>query len=279
MTETFCGKDCDLCQEKQSGACRGCKEGPGRRFGGNCSIADCCRDKYHANCDTCQEAMSCTKRQQKDQMPQIRIAEAAAKDEKEAQKREKAKVLGKWLWILFWLLVPNIIAGIMSNENLKPINPTMYYFGTVLGIAVEVVYCIILFKLRHIEEKYGRAAICTIAGVVMAVIGLLLPDEFLVFAVLFLLATTAVSLASSYFLYYGHAAVLEDFDVELSEKWKALWKWQIICLCGAVAGICLLFLWILGALLVIASAIGIIVISIVQLVYLYRMAELFREYT
>ena len=279
MTETFCGKDCDLCQEKQSEACRGCKEGPGRRFGGNCSIADCCRDKYHANCDTCQEAMSCTKRQQKDQMPQMRIAEAAAKEEKEVQKREKAKVLGKWLWILFWLLIPNIIAGIMSNESLKPINPTMYYFGTVLGIAVEVVYCIILFKLRHIEEKYGRAAICTIAGVVMAVIGLLLPDELLVFAVLFLLATTAVSLASSYFLYYGHAAVLEGFDVELSEKWKALWKWQIICLCGAVAGICLLFLWIIGALLVIASAIGIIVISIMQLVYLYRMAVLFREYT
>lgn len=279
MTETFCGKDCDLCQEKQLEACRGCKEGPGRRFGGNCSIADCCREKYHANCDTCQEAMSCTKLQQKDQMPQIRIAEAASKDEKEAQKREKAKVLGKWLWILFWLLIPNIIAGIMSNESLEPINPTMYNFGTVLGIAVEVVYCIILFKLRHIEEKYGRAAICTIAGVVMAVIGLLLPDELLVFAVLFLLATTAVSLASSYFLYYGHAAVLEDFDVELSEKWKALWKWQIICLCGAVAGICLLFLWIIGALLVIASAIGIIVISIMQLVYLYRMAVLFREYT
>ena len=60
MTETFCGKDCDLCQEKLSEACRGCKEGPGRRFGGDCPIAECCRDKYHANCDTCQEAMSCT---------------------------------------------------------------------------------------------------------------------------------------------------------------------------------------------------------------------------
>ena len=93
MTETFCGKDCDLCQEKLSEACRGCKEGPGRRFGGDCPIADCCRDKYHANCDTCQEAMNCTKRQQKDQMPQIRIAEAAAKEEKEVQKREKAKVI------------------------------------------------------------------------------------------------------------------------------------------------------------------------------------------
>lgn len=153
MAETFCGKNCDLCQEKLSEECRGCKEGPGRRFGGNCPIADCCREKYHANCDTCQEAMSCTKRQQKDQMQQIRIAEAAAKEEKEVQKREKAKVLGKWLWLLFWLLIPNIIAGIMSNESLKPISPTMYYIGTVLGIVVEIIYCIVLFMLRHVEKN------------------------------------------------------------------------------------------------------------------------------
>lgn len=279
MAETFCGKDCDLCQEKLSEECRGCKEGPGRRFGGNCPIADCCREKYHANCDTCQEAMSCTKRQQKDQMQQIRIAEAAAKDEKEIQKREKAKVLGKWLWLLFWLLIPNIIAGIMSNESLKPISPTMYYIGTILGIVVEIIYCIVLFMLRHVEKKYGRAAICTIVGVVLAAIGLVLMEELLVFAVLFMFATVAVSLAGSYFLYYGHAAVLEDFDVEFSEKWEKLWKWQIICLCGAVAGVCLLFLWILGVLLVLASAIGIAVVSIVQMVYLYRMAVMFREYT
>lgn len=279
MTETFCGKDCDLCQEKLSEACRGCKEGPGRRFGGDCPIADCCREKYHANCDTCQEAMSCTKRQEKDQMPQLRMAEASAKEEKEVQKREKAKVLGKWLWILFWLLIPNIIAGIMSAESLKPISPKMYYFGTILGVAVEVVYCVILFKLRHIEEKYGRAAICTIAGVVLAVIGLILTEELLVFAVLFLIATVTVSLASTYFLYYAHAAVLEDFDVEFSGKWKTLWKWQVICLGVAVAGSCLLFLGVLAALLVLVSAIGIAVISIVQLVYLYRMAVLFREYT
>ena len=221
--------------------------------------------------------MSCTKRQQKDQMQQIRIAEAAAKEEKEVQKREKAKVLGKWLWLLFWLLIPNIIAGIMSNESLKPISPTMYYIGTVLGIVVEIIYCIVLFMLRHVEKKYGHAVICTIAGVVLTVVSLLLADGALFFAVLFMFATLAVSLAGSYFLYYGH--VLEDFDVEFSEKWKKLWKWQIICLCGAVAGVCLLFLWILGVLLVLASAIGIAVVSIVQLVYLYRMAVLFREYT
>lgn len=91
MTETFCGKDCDLCQEKLSEECRGCKEGPGRRFGGNCPIADCCREKYHANCDTCQEAVSCTKRQQKDQMQQIRIAGRRQKKKKKFKKEKKQR--------------------------------------------------------------------------------------------------------------------------------------------------------------------------------------------
>ncbi len=44
-------------------------------------------------------------------------------------------------------------SGIMSNESLKPISPTMYYIGTVLGIVVEIIYCIVLFMLRHVEKN------------------------------------------------------------------------------------------------------------------------------
>lgn len=223
--------------------------------------------------------MSCTKRQQKDQMQQIRIAEAAAKEEKEVQKREKAKVLGKWLWLLFWLLIPNIIAGIMSNESLKPISPTMYYIGTVLGIVVEIIYCIVLFMLRHVEKKYGHAVICIIAGVVLTVVSMLLADGAIVFRGTVYVCDSGSESGRQLLPVLWPCSCIGGFDVEFSEKWKKLWKWQIICLCGAVAGVCLLFLWILGVLLVLASAIGIAVVSIVQLVYLYRMAVLFREYT
>ena len=220
MTETFCGKDCDLCQEKLSEACRGCKEGPGRRFGGDCPIAECCRDKYHANCDTCQEAMSCTKRQQKDQMPQIRIAEAAAKEEKEVQKREKAKVLGKWLWILFWLLIASLITGLLSQDSLSQVSPRIYFIGTVSGIAIKVIYCLILLQLRHVEEKYGKAGICSIISALLAVVVLLVVENSIALALIMLLVATAIGLAVDYFFFYGNAAVLEDFDLEFSEKWK-----------------------------------------------------------
>lgn len=279
MTETFCGKDCDLCQEKQSEACRGCKEGPGRRFGGDCPIADCCREKYHANCDTCQEATSCTKRQQKDQMPQIRIAEAAAKEEKEVQKREKAKVLGKWLWILFWLLIVSLITGLLSQDSLSQVSPRIYFIGTVSGIVIKVIYCLILLQLRHVEEKYGKAGICSIISALLAVAVLLIVGNSIALALIMLLVATAIGLAVDYFFFYGNAAVLEDFDLEFSEKWKKLWTWNLICIGGMTAGICLMFLGIIGAILVIVGGLGVFVIGIMQLVYLYRMAVLFREYT
>lgn len=279
MTETFCGKDCDLCQVKLSEACRGCKEGPGRRFGGDCPIADCCREKYHANCDTCQEATSCTKRQQKDQMPQIRIAEAAEKEEKEVQKREKAKVLGKWLWILFWLLIASLITGLLSQDSLSQVSPRIYFIGTVSGIAIKVIYCLILLRLRHVEEKYGKAGICSIISALLAVVVLLVVENSIALALIMLLVATAIGLAVDYFFFYGNAAVLEDFDLEFSEKWKKLWTWNLICIGGMTAGICLMFLGSIGAILVIVGGPGVFVIGIMQLVYLYRMAVLFKEYT
>ena len=33
---------------------------------------------------------------------------------KETAKKEQAEVLGKWLWILFWLIIPSATAGILS---------------------------------------------------------------------------------------------------------------------------------------------------------------------
>ena len=42
------------------------------------------------------------------------FTESSTKD----NKSEKAMFLGKWLWILFWLFIPGMIASIMVNENI-----------------------------------------------------------------------------------------------------------------------------------------------------------------
>lgn len=47
--ETYCGKTCAACSEKEALLCSGCKTGAE----GECKLADCCREKGHESCDTC----------------------------------------------------------------------------------------------------------------------------------------------------------------------------------------------------------------------------------
>ena len=53
MAETYCGKICAECAQKETLNCSGCKAGPGRQFGGDCKLAKCCRAKGHQECATC----------------------------------------------------------------------------------------------------------------------------------------------------------------------------------------------------------------------------------
>ena len=78
---------------------------------------------------------------------------------RESEKKEHAEVLGKWLWILFWLIIPSAIAGILSNENLFGKESGVYIFGTVLSMVVGILYGVILIPMKSVEEKYRMAGI------------------------------------------------------------------------------------------------------------------------
>ena len=73
--------------------------------------------------------------------------------------------------------------------------------------------------------------------------------------------------------------MLAGVDNELSEKWEALWKWNLGLTLGIFGCIFLiLIIPILAAIALIGTGIGMIVVGILELVYLYRTAKLFREY-
>ncbi|MFR6094486.1 MAG: hypothetical protein ACLUIW_03305 [Dysosmobacter welbionis] len=88
-----------------------------------------------------------------------------------------------------------------------------------------------------------------------------------------------LELCAAYQEFYAHAEVLEELDPELAGKWRLLWKWWIGLLLGLFGCIFLaLISAILGLLAILADAIGLLVVGIVKLVYLYRTAKRFREY-
>lgn len=68
-------------------------------------------------------------------------------------------------------------------------------------------------------------------------------------------------------------------DYALSEKWMQLWKWFVRLTIILVASIVVILMFpVLGALIMFAAAIGTAVISIIELVYIYRMMSAFRTY-
>ena len=79
--------------------------------------------------------------------------------------------------------------------------------------------------------------------------------------------------------YMTHSAVLMGLDDDLSSKWETLWKWYIGLFLGIIGCIVVMLIFpLLGALAVFGAIIGVAVVSILKLVYLYRTAKVFREY-
>lgn len=199
--------------------------------------------------------------------------------EKETVQKEHAAILGKWLWILFWLIIPSAIAGILGNKNLFGQESVVYVFGTILSMVVGILYGVILIPMRSVEERYRMAGIFSILSVVLSMSLEIISMENPLAVMLIGLLALVVGLVAKYYEFHSHAAVLQNVDLAFSQKWLTLWKWYCIMIVGLIASTLIVFISILlAALLLLVFAIGTFVVAIVQLVYLYKMARLFQRY-
>lgn len=281
MAETYCGKSCMECKQKEMLNCPGCKAGPGKQFEVSCELAKCCRTKGHQECTTCGFHTDCRTLRSKDRMPVDRLKAAEAERKRIAEVMRKAPILGKWLWILFWLFIPGEIASLLTNNNLVASSPSLNAVGRILGAVCVIAYGVILLRLTSEEEHYRTAGICALiygaANIILAYISgtvgitqwILLPS----------ILAAIISIVGEYNGFTAHGEVLIGVDNQLSDKWSALWKWYIgayIAMLGSIFVIAISPL--LGLLVTVASAICLIIVSILKLVYLYRTAMAFRNY-
>jgi len=281
MAETYCGKACENCAHKESLSCPGCMAGPGRPISGDCSIAKCCREKGHQVCTTCGFSGNCGTLRNKTYMPEYRRKLMESEKMRAETLEISARFLGKWLWILFWLIVPSVVAAIMGNKNMAEYAPSIYVFGQGLSAVCSFFYGAILIRLSSEEERYRTAGICTlIGGAASALIAFVsgsqgTPSWTLVISI----PAAIVGFVGEYNEFTAHSIVLADLDGEQSEKWSSLWKWYI-GMYGAVLGSILVMAIAprLGLLVVLGAAIGLIIVSILKPVYLYRTAKMFRDY-
>ncbi len=197
---------------------------------------------------------------------------------------KKDAFYGKWLWILFWLLVPGIIASVMISDIVLPAYPQMYLPGKILEYASSAVYGMILLKLGESSAFYRTSGICTLLGVAFSVASELLTSvnaaalDGATFSLLFTLPGLIIGLVGEYNEYKGHETALGSAYRELSERWARLWKWYLGSIIAILGGSVLAsFGGGLGALIALAGSVAMMVVSIMKWVYLYRTASFFRD--
>lgn len=278
MCETYCGKTCVECTYKEELNCPGCKTGPGQQFGGDCELARCCRSKGHEACVTCSFSGGCRTLMGKQQIPKNRQRQEMFRKAREAAIDRKAPILAKWLWLLFWLVIPCNLASFMTFDELADAAPVLYWTGSILNVACSLAYGLILLKLADAEEQYQKAATyilisAVVAGGVALFAGITPPKWTLAL-------TVPAATCNQIGLYHecqAHSTALDGLDNALSKKWATLWIWHIGSLCGIFIGLLLMLLLpILGLILVLAALVSILVVSIRRLICLYNSAQLFR---
>lgn len=275
MSETYCGKSCE---EKLE--CPGCKAGPGKYWSCACELAKCCKEKGHEACDTCSFKETCETLRERENIPEYRLKKRVEEVDRKARIVQKAAFLGKWLWILFWLVIPGSLGSFMTVEGIVKLFPAFNLPGQVINILCSAAYGLILLNLFSAHDNYRISGICclvttAVSAVVLGVSG----GSDASWALILTIPASIVGLVGEYHEYIAHAGVLRDVDAILSQDWRNLWKWYIRMMAAIIGSIIvMLIVPPLGFVGVLVSAIGIVVVSIMKLVYLYRTAKAFRQY-
>lgn len=196
---------------------------------------------------------------------------------------EKAPFLGKWLWILFWLVIPQSLASLL-NSDLFAGQPVLYSLGQIIKLIYFLGCGLVLLKLSSQIARYRTAGICFLVGFIINVVFSIIPvpaagSALAVWGSLVIVAGGIFLMVGEYHEYMGHSELLEGVDWELSDKWRKLWKWYIGCFIALLSSIVVVtFSPFLGLLVTLAAIIVLLVIMIVKLVYLYRTAMIFRNW-
>lgn len=282
MANAYCGKNCDSCVQKERLECQGCRLGPGRSWYDGCEIAACCRDRGHDSCDTCTNNRYCGKRSRRDGMIERRARKLAEEEARKAELARKAPFFGKWLWILFWMVIPGTVASLLSMDAIADRAPGVYLFGEYLGVVCSLLYGLILLRMVKENESYRTAGILRLvtAGVNLLLALVAGNSTGANWTLLISLPGAVVGLVATYQEYMAHADVAQPVDAGLAEKWRRLWKWYVGCLIATIASVLVVMIFpLLGLLVMLAGSIGVLVVDIISLVYIYQMAQTFRMHS
>ena len=190
-------------------------------------------------------------------------------------------LLAKWTNILFWLIIVSTVAKFLTSENVTNAVPVLAFTGQILNIAATAAYGVVLMKIASESMHYRNSAICCFitAVISVAVIPISADTESFI-AISVVIVSVVINMIGVYYEFMGHVDVLRDVDRTLSDKWFKLWKWYVGTFFGMIGGTVLaVIIPLIGMIIVLASTIGTFVVSIVKIVYIYKMSKVFGKYS
>ena len=278
MAETYCGKTCAECSTKDTLNCPGCKAGPGMSVGGSCELARCARSRGHAACERCNFQAHCGTLRSRDKIPEQRRLKAQIEEARLADIAKRAPILKRWLWVLFWLIIPNTLASVITNTTVTNRFPALYMPGLILGTGCTIVYGVVLLLLSGQHDRYRTAGICRLISGAINLVSVFAQNSAPIVLILSVAAAIAV-IIGTYQEFSAHSTVLTGADNALSDLWSSLWKWYIGSIAAILGSIVLTPISpVLGMLVLLAASIVSLIVGIVNLVFLYNTAKVFSSY-
>ena len=187
-------------------------------------------------------------------------------------------LLARWVRVLFWLIIASLLISFLTGETISETMPVVAA-AQIANILVVAFYGFVLLKMSAEAIRYRGAAICHFisAAFSLALFPISADVENPLVVIAALLAVV-IDMIGEYYEYMGHTDVLVDVDRELSGKWFKLWKWYLITFLGIFAGTILTVLIpLLGMLVMLVCTIGTLIVSILKVVYIYKMANVLKK--
>lgn len=201
--------------------------------------------------------------------------------EKPSMPSVNVALLARCARILFWLIIVSLLLSSLTGETISEKIPVFGTGGQIAKIIVAAAYGFVLYKMSVEEIRYRGAAICRFIFAVLCI--LLLPvstDPENPLVLIPALGAVVIDMIGEYYEYMGHTDVLADVDRKLSGKWFKLWKWYLAAFLGIFAGTVLaVMIPILGMLVMLVCTVGTFAVSILKIVYIYRMEKIFKKCT
>lgn len=279
-----CGKSCDSCLHRQELNCPGCIHQSPASLSHTCEIAQCCWTMNYGQCRDCQYFDGCYKRQKREQMAASTARQRRMDEERRTRLNARAREIGNKLWILFWLTIPIMIGNLLSDSGGSPIASVIGWVGLLVSFGCTLAQILILIRLGRVSHHYKISGWCSVGlmllGALMIILGYLITDTGLASTPIIIvsLVDLSLSLLKLYHYYHGHMDILSGYDNNLQARWEQIWNWNLVCLLTFGGSIVFMFISVIASLLTLASSIGIIVLAVVEMVFLYKTAAFFHTY-